>query len=151
MWNSVNIPASFWLCKWKTLLKWSYRPDTAGCMRAKLPFKLSDRFWLETTGQNLKYLPLPTWMFKHSNASVHNMPSQAFWKAKCLYFNLCGLKATLFSYFKMNSKVSIRNLLLVLLQWSHWQYFFWMSHWFERDSWYFPLSILMLQEELKSM
>lgn len=73
---------------------------------------------------NLKYLRLPTLMFKHSNAFMHNMPLQAFWKSRYLSFSLFGLKATLLCCFKLNSKASIRNLALVLLQWSCRQYVF---------------------------
>lgn len=125
MWNSSYIPASFWLCKWKTIETESqawYHRLYEGKIAIWIEWQILVRE--ETTGQSLKYLPLPTLMFKHSNASMRNMPLQASWKAKCLYFNCFVLKATLLYCFKLNSKVSIRNLCLVLLQWSPWQYFF---------------------------
>lgn len=92
MWNSRYIPASFWLCKWKTSLKQNYRPDTTGCMRAKLPFELSDVFWSEKRLQG-KALRICLYLLQCLNIQMSPcMPLQAFWKVKCLYCNLVGRK-----------------------------------------------------------
>lgn len=102
----------------------------------------------ETTGQSLKNLPLPTLMLECSNAFMYNTSLQAFWKAKCLYFNLFGVKATLVYYFKLNSKSASGIYCWFCYSGHIGNISFVLNISFVWDSWYFPFSVLIPWEYL---